>query len=78
MLAKMIISRDNVQLFGRIIRHTIQAEFFWAVTPCSVVVGYQRYRDECCLHLHFNLKMEAALTSETLVSYHNTILRHSP
>jgi hypothetical protein len=34
----------------------------WVVTPYSVAVGYQR----------FTLKMEAARSSETLVSYHNT------
>jgi hypothetical protein len=28
-----------------------QFEVFRLVTPCSVVVGYQRFRDPCCLHL---------------------------
>jgi len=45
-----------------------QVEVFWVV----VVVGYQRFRDLCCLHRQredFTLKMEAALSSETLVSY---------
>jgi hypothetical protein len=42
-----------------------QVEVFWIVTPCSVVVGYQRFRGSCCLHLHFTPKMEAAWTSET-------------
>jgi hypothetical protein len=28
-----------------------QVEVFWVVTPCSVVVGYQRFRGPCCLHL---------------------------
>jgi hypothetical protein len=28
-----------------------QVEVFWFVTPCSVVVGYQRFRGPCCLHL---------------------------
>jgi len=30
----------------------IQVEVFWVVTPCSVVVGYQRFGEPCCLHLH--------------------------
>jgi hypothetical protein len=46
----------------------LQVEVFWAVTPFSVVVGYQR----------FTLKMEAAWSTETSVSYHDTTLRHSP
>jgi hypothetical protein len=29
----------------------IQVEFFWVVTQYSVVVGYQRFRGPCCLHL---------------------------
>jgi hypothetical protein len=26
-------------------------EVFWVVTPCSDVVGYQRFGGTCCLHL---------------------------
>jgi hypothetical protein len=29
----------------------IQVEVFWFVTPCSIVVGYQRFRGPWCLHL---------------------------
>jgi hypothetical protein len=29
----------------------IHFEVFWVVTPCSVVVGYQRFRGPCCRHL---------------------------
>jgi hypothetical protein len=41
------------------------------VTPCNVVVGYQRFRGPCCLQLQGEVKMEAPWGSETLVSYHN-------
>jgi hypothetical protein len=30
----------------------IQVEVFWVVTPCSVVAGYQSFRESCCLHFH--------------------------
>jgi hypothetical protein len=30
-----------------------QAEVFWVVTPCSVVVGYERFGGPCRLHLQF-------------------------
>jgi len=46
----------------------IQVKVFWVVMPCDVMVGYQCFRGHCC---HFNLKMEAAQTSENLVSCHN-------
>jgi len=29
-----------------------QVKVFWGVTPCTVVVGYQRFSGPCCLHLH--------------------------
>jgi hypothetical protein len=30
----------------------IQVKFFCVVTPCSVVVGFQRFGGHCCGHLH--------------------------
>jgi len=29
----------------------IQGQFFWVVTPCSDVVGYQQFGGLCCLRL---------------------------
>jgi len=29
----------------------IQVNIFWVITPCSFVVGYQRFGGLCCLHL---------------------------
>jgi hypothetical protein len=40
----------------------------------TVVVGHNRFRVPCCLHLQDETK--AARTPESLVSYHNTILQH--
>jgi len=40
------------------------------VTACSVAVGYQHCGGPCL--------MEAARSSETLVSYHNTTWHHGP
>jgi hypothetical protein len=51
-------------------RKIVQFEVFGVVTPCNVVVEYQRFNGSCCFHLHPENKTSA--------SYHNTTRRHNP
>jgi hypothetical protein len=44
----MITSNTSFEVF-KVVK--IQVEVLWVVTPCSDVVGYQRFEGPCCLHL---------------------------
>jgi hypothetical protein len=58
----------------------LQVEVFWVVMPEDHVASTFRVKSLHVLedHAKFTLKNEAASSSETLVSYHNTRRRHSP
>jgi len=49
-----------------------EVKVIWVMMPRSVVVGYQHFKGPCWL-----LKTEAAMPSETLVSYHNPAWYHN-
>jgi hypothetical protein len=79
-LSKYLFSSLHSTLFCTVVRGQ-DAHFSWEcwiVKQYSFVVGYRRFERPCCLHLHFTLKMEAARTSETSVSYRKTTQRHNP
>jgi len=61
-------TKITIQLCFEIIS-LFQVEVFWVVTPCSAVVGHQRFRGPWCLQ--FTLTMKTAWNSETLISYHS-------
>jgi hypothetical protein len=44
---------------------------FWVMTPCSVVVGYQRFGGPCYFHLHTE-------DGSNMTSYHITAQCHNP
>jgi hypothetical protein len=46
----------------------IQVKVFCVVTPHSIMLEYQHFREPYCPHLHFTLKMEAKRFSETLAA----------
>jgi hypothetical protein len=48
------------------------------VTLCSIAVGYRRFGGPCCLHLQGKVKMEAARSSETVISYLHATRHHNP
>jgi hypothetical protein len=46
---KIVISNHKREL-GGFTAVMFQVEVFWFVTPCSVVVGYRRFRGPCYLY----------------------------
>jgi hypothetical protein len=73
------VQRGDFEVFTAV---KIQVEVIWVVTQCSVVgriTTFPRTLLPCCLAVSIlTLKIEAARTSETSVSYHNTKRRHEP
>jgi hypothetical protein len=52
MTRKMIRKKICIINMGSdVISQLFHVEVFWVVTPCCYVVGCQRFRGSCCLHL---------------------------
>jgi hypothetical protein len=49
----------------------IQVVVFWVMTPCSDVVGYQRFGGPCCLHLQGEVS-EAWIENHRIVMWWDT------
>jgi hypothetical protein len=64
---RRIVSEVRLDIFPVM---KIQVADFCVVTLCSDAIGYQCFRGPCCLLHQGELKMEAAWSSETLISYH--------
>jgi len=50
-LSKLIINKKILASFEAFTEVMFQVEVLWAVTPCIVVVGNQRFWGPCLLHL---------------------------
>jgi hypothetical protein len=48
------------------------------VMPYSDMVGYQHFGGPSCLHLQGEVKMEAAGSSKSSISYHIIAWHHNP
>jgi hypothetical protein len=46
----------------------ILVEVFWVMTPCSVVVRYQRFGGPCCVHLQVEDSSRGLLSCDTVRS----------
>jgi len=43
---------SKLKIFGKESNKSkLQFEVLWVTTPCSILVGYRRFRGPCCLHL---------------------------
>jgi hypothetical protein len=81
LLLHSIVSLPIVNKFVRfqvLMVASMKMAVFWVVAPCSLVEVYRCFRGACCLHHPLiALMMEAANTSETLISFYQTTWRNN-